>query len=238
MSREDPVLIREALRGGQMWSRVVRRGQALRLTDVEGGAAVAALFYNAHQPLERYNMADTLKAQHTAFLTRGCVLYSDMGRILMSVIEDSAGWHDTFTGHLDAHGSERKFGRGSYQTLRNDFYRDTRSNFLIELGKHGLGARDIVPNVNLFVKVSVDAAGNLRFVEDTRPGRCVTLRAEMDTLVVLSNTPHPLDPITSYAPRPVELSLLAVAPPTQDDVCRTRCEQNERGFVLTEDYHR
>ncbi|HEX6243673.1 MAG TPA: DUF1989 domain-containing protein, partial [Polyangiales bacterium] len=141
MSREDPVLVREALRGGQMWSRIVRRGQALRLTDVEGGASVAALFYNARQPLERYNMADTLKAQHTAFITRGVVLYSDMGRILMSVVEDSAGWHDTFTGHLDARGSAQKFGEGSYQLLRNDFYRDTRSNFLIELGKHGLGAR-------------------------------------------------------------------------------------------------
>lgn len=238
MTREDPVLYREALRGGQMWSRIVRRGQALTLTDVEGGASVAALFYNAHQPLERYNMADTLKAQHTAFLTRGCVLYSDMGRILMSVVEDSAGWHDTFTGHLDARGSERKFGRGTYQALRNEFYRDTRSNFLIELGKHGLGARDIVPNVNFFVKVSVDAMGNLRFVEDLRPGRSVTLRAEMDTLVVLSNTPHPLDPRTRYAPRPVELALLALAPPARDDVCRTRCEQNERGFLLTEDYHR
>jgi urea carboxylase-associated protein 2 len=232
------MVYREPLRGGQMWSRIVRRGQALRLVDVEGGAGVAALFYNAQQPLERYNMADTLKAQHTAFLTRGCVLYSDMGRILMSIIEDSAGWHDTFTGHLDARASERKFGRGSYQALRNDFYRDTRSNFLIELGKHGLGARDVVPNVNFFVKVTVDAAGSLRFVEDARPGRALTLRAEMDTLVVLSNTPHPLDPRSVYAPRPVELQLFAAPPVGRDDVCRTRCEQNERGFQLTEDYHR
>jgi uncharacterized protein len=238
MSREEPILYREALRGGQMWSRKVRRGQALKLIDVEGGASVAALFYNAQQPLERYNMADTLKAQHTAFITRGVALYSDMGRILMSVIEDSAGWHDTFTGHLDARGSEQKFGRGSYQVLRNDFYRDTRSNFLIELGKHGLGARDIVANLNFFVKVTVDAGGDLRFVEDARPGRAVTLRAEMDTLVVLSNTPHPLDPRTLYAPRPVELQLLAAEPVSRDDACRTRCEQNERGFLLTEDYHR
>ncbi|HEX6244203.1 MAG TPA: DUF1989 domain-containing protein, partial [Polyangiales bacterium] len=144
----------------------------------------------------------------------------------------------TFTGHLDTRGSAQKFGEGSYQRLRNDFYRDTRSNFLIELGKHGLGARDIVPNVNFFVKVTVDADGNLRFVDDARPGRSVTLRAEMDTLVVLSNTPHPLDPRTTYAPRPVELCLLSTEPASHDDVCRTRCEQNERGFVLTEDYHR
>src|SRR4249920_1816963 len=120
MSNQETVSYREPLRGGQMWSRVVRRGQALRLLDVEGGASVAALFYNAKQPLERYNMADTLKAQHTAFLTSGHVLYSDMGRVLMSLTEDTAGWHDTFTGHLDRAGSEQKFGRGSYQALRND----------------------------------------------------------------------------------------------------------------------
>ena len=98
MSQEDPVLIREALRGGQMWSRVVRRGQALKLTDVEGGASVAALFYNAQQPLERYNMADTLKAQHTSKLTKGHMLYSDMGRVLLSIVEDTLGWHDPIGG--------------------------------------------------------------------------------------------------------------------------------------------
>lgn len=238
MSQEEPILYREQLRGGQMWSWIVRRGQALKLVDLEGNACVAALFFNARQPLERYNMADTLKAQHTAYLTRGCVLFSDMGRILMSIIDDSAGWHDTFTGHMDRSASERKLGPSSYQELRNDFHRDTRSNFLIELGKHGLGARDIVPNVNLFVKVSVDARGALRFCREEKPLRHVTLRAEMDTLVVLSNTPHPLDPRPTYAPGPVELSLLASLPADLDDPCRTRCEQNERGFLLTENYHR
>ena len=174
MTSEDPILHRDALRGGQMWSRVVRRGQALKLIDVEGGASVAALLYNAAQPLERYNMADTLKAQHTAFLTTGCALYSDMGRVLMSITEDSAGWHDTFTGHLDRAGSEAKYGRGSYQALRNDCYRNTRDNFLIELGKHGLGARDLVPNLNFFVKVTVSADGALGFQNERRAGRSVT----------------------------------------------------------------
>src|SRR3954470_4242647 len=140
-SPTDEPLLREDLRGGQMWSRVVRRGQILRLTDVEGGSTPAALFYNAAQPLERYNAPDTLKAQHTVRLTQGYVLYSDMGRVLLSVIADSAGWHDTLTGHMDEQASLRKFGAGTYQQLRNDFHRDTRSNFLIELGKYGLGKR-------------------------------------------------------------------------------------------------
>jgi urea carboxylase-associated protein 2 len=238
MNETEKLLYREGLRGGQMWSRVLRRGQLLALTDVEGGASVAALFYNARQPLERYNMADTLKAQHTAYLTRGHVLYSDMGRILMSIVEDSAGWHDTFTGHLDAAASVAKFGRGTYQALRNDFYRDTRSNFLIELGKHGLGKRDLVPNVNFFVKVTVSQDGGLHFHPTEVAGGKVALRAEMDVLVVLSNTPHPLDPRTNYAPRPLELSIAQGGEVAADDVCRTSCEQNGRGFQLTEDYQR
>src|SRR3954468_8260774 len=82
-------LLQEKLRGGQMWSRVLRRGQRLRLIDVEGGASVAALFYNADETTERYNMPDTLKAQHIARLTAGLVLYSDMGRVLCSVVSDS-----------------------------------------------------------------------------------------------------------------------------------------------------
>jgi uncharacterized protein len=229
-------LERQTLVGGAMWSRVLSRGQGLCLVDTTGKAAVAALFYNAHAPLERYNMADTLKAQHTAHLTRGHVLYSDMGRVLVSVVADDCGWHDTFTGHMRREVSRRKFGEGSYQELRNGFFRDTRSNFLIELGKHGLGRRDLVPNVNFFVKVATDEQGALRWASPQRPGQSVTLRAEMDTLVVLSNTPHPLDPATRYAPPPVELELLLLPAPAADDPCRCACPENGRGFALTESY--
>ncbi len=94
-----------------------------------------------------------------------------------------------------------------------------------------------MPNLNFFVKITVAPDGGLSFRAEALAGRSVTLRAEMDTLVVLSNTPHPLDPARSYAPKPIELSLLAVEPAQQSDLCRTRCEQNERGFLLTEDYH-
>jgi urea carboxylase-associated protein 2 len=185
---ESQLILEEPLRGGQMWSRVLRRGQRLRLTDVEGGASVAALFYNADDPSERYNMPDTLKAQHIARLTAGFVLYSDMGRVLCSITEDTAGWHDTITGHGTAAHGLAKFGAGSYQKLRNDWHRNTRDNFLVELGKYDLGKRDIVANVNFFVKVVVDEQGALHFVPDSsKPGGFVELRAELDTLVVLSH---------------------------------------------------
>ncbi|MEY4508428.1 MAG: hypothetical protein RLZZ450_550 [Pseudomonadota bacterium] len=236
-----PLLHRVTLRGGEMWSRIVRRGQLLSLLDGEGGATPAALFYNAAQPLERYNMADTLKAQHTAKLTRGHVLYSDMGRILLSIVADSAGWHDTVTGHMGREASLRKYGAGSFQQLRNESYHDTRSNLLIELGKHGLGKRDLVPNVNFFTKVVADELGNLTFVPTPEAGRQITLRAEMDVLVVLSNTPHALDPSTTYAPKPLVISVQRAASSATrvpaDDVCRALCAENGRGFVLTEDYN-
>jgi urea carboxylase-associated protein 2 len=231
------VILEERLRGGQMWSRVLRRGQVLRLTDVEGGAALAALFYNAEEPSERYNMPDTLKAQHIARLTAGFVLYSDMGRVLCSMIHDSLGWHDTITGHATAAHGLAKFGEGSYQKLRNDWYRNTRDNFLVELGKHDLGKRDIVANVNFFVKVVADTEGGLSFVPNhSPPGSFVELRAEMNVLVVLSNTPHPLDPSTSYAPKPVLLAIRSGEPAADSDPCRLSRPENARGFTLTESY--
>ena len=228
---------REQLRGGQMWSRVLRRGQRLRLIDVEGGASVAALFYNADDPTERYNMPDTLKAQHIARLTEGFVLYSDMGRVLCSVVSDSVGWHDTITGHATRAHGEKRYGSGSYQQLRNDFFRNSRDNFLTELGKYDLGKRDLVANVNFFVKVAADEDGNLSWVpEHSRAGSHVELRAELNTLVILSNTPHPLDPRPQYAPKPVALELRSGEPAAADDPCRRSRPENERGFLLTEAY--
>jgi urea carboxylase-associated protein 2 len=239
MSEASEIILEETLRGGQMWSRVLSRGQRLRLTDVEGGASVAALFFNADQPTERYNMPDTLKAQQIARLTAGFVLYSDMGRVLCSVVEDSVGWHDTITGHMTRALSQRKYGLGTYQELRNDFFRNTRDNFLTELGKYDLGKRDVVANVNFFVKVGVDGAGNLGWAAgNSKAGDYVELRSEMNTLVVLSNTPHPLDPSPKYAPSPVALRVSGGALPALDDPCRRSRPENERGFRLTELYQK
>jgi urea carboxylase-associated protein 2 len=228
---------RGTLRGGQAWSRRIKRHQILRLVDDEGRACVSALFYNADEPLERYNMPDTLKAQYTAFLTTGRVLYSDMGRILCSIVGDTCGWHDTLSGCGDHAAMRRRFGEGRYQSLRNDFHRNARDNFLVELGKHGLGKRDIVANVNFFSRVSADDAGALRWAPDnSHAGALVDLRFEMDTLVVLTNTPHPLDPAERYDPPTVSLSIRAGAPAQADDPCRTSRPENERGFVLTAVY--
>ena len=233
---DNEILIEEALRGGQMWSRVLRRGQRLRLTDTEGKASVAALLYNADRPSERYNMPDTLKAQQTAYLTQGLVLYSDMGRILCSIVADTVGWHDTITGHSTRDSVKARYGEGAYLKLRNDRYRNTRDNFLTELGKHELTVHDIVANVNFFVKVVADDEGRLSWVEQSRKGGFVELRAELNTLIVVSNTPHPLDPSQKYDPTPVQLTIRSGTPATSDDPCRLSRPENGRGFILTETY--
>jgi urea carboxylase-associated protein 2 len=225
----------ETLPGGAMTSFVLRRGMTLRLTDPEGGGNVSALFYNADMPLERYNMPDTLKAQFTAFLTAGRILYSDMGRILCSIPEDTAGWHDTLCGVLGAEKTREKYGPSSYQEARNDFHRNGRDNFLIELSKQGMGKRDLHANVNFFSKVTVDDAGGLHFVpKASAPGSHVDLRAEMNVLVVLSNTPHPLAPAGRWNPPAVTLSVRASALPGPADACRVSRPENIRGFLNTE----
>ena len=218
----DPsVLWEEVVRPGASWSHVLKRGTALRLTDLEGGANAGALFYNFECPVERYNRPDTLKAQHIARLTEGFVLYSDMGRILCSVTGDTVGWHDPIGGCSNARLVAAKYGRAGYQEHRNDYPKSGLDSFLVELGKWGLGPRDLVPNVNFFSRVDVAADGAMSF----RPGNStrgayVELRAEMNVLVVLNTCPHPLDPNPKYEPKPVELSIRRVPTPGPFDPCR------------------
>lgn len=231
----ERVLWQENLPGGGHWSALLRRGNTLRLTDLEGNANVSALFYNQEEKSERYNMPDTLKAQHTAFLTKGCALYSDMGRILCSIPEDSCGWHDTLCGALDAKTLEAKYGTARYQDHRNAMYRPGYEGLLVELQKWGLGRRDMVANANFFSKAVADDAGALRFDTAHRaPGQFVDLRFEMNVLVVLSAAPHPLDLNPQYGPGPVRMTVWRSGTAAADDPCRLRCAENDRGFINTE----
>ncbi|MBN8525717.1 MAG: DUF1989 domain-containing protein [Planctomycetes bacterium] len=228
------ILHRESLRGGDKLSFVLPRHHALTLTAGGERTAVALLAFRAGRTQERYNMPDTLKAQHTAFITAGRVLISDMGRVLLSVTGDTCGWHDTITGFGDAAAARARYGERTYQQARNDMVRNTRDNLLIELGKWELTERDLHANLNCFVKVAADADGHLAWAPNARAGHELTLRAELDTLVVLSNTPHPLDPWPDYAPDAVELRIARVPPPGPDDPCRTRRPENTRAFQLSE----
>jgi urea carboxylase-associated protein 2 len=229
------LLWEETIPGGAHWSFVMKRGTALRLTDVEGGANLSTLFYNQEEKLERYNMADTLKAQHTAHLGTGFVCYSDMGRVLASVIEDTSGWHDTVCGMSNAALVENKYGEADYQHARNAMHRNARDSMLIELGKWGLGKRDIVPNINFFSKVSADDTGALQYqANHSKAGGFVELRFEMNVLVVVSACQHPLDPGSQYAPKPVLLQAWRCGTPDEGDLCRNFRPENVRGFYNTE----
>lgn len=234
---EQLVLWEETVHPGASWSHVLKRGAALRITDVEGGANVGVLFYNFECPTERYNMPDTLKAQHIARLTEGCALYSDMGRILCSITDDSVGWHDPIGGASNPKLIADRYGVSTYQERRNDYYKNARDSFLVELGKWGLGPRDLTPNVNFFSRVDVADDGTMAFASgNSQAGSYVQLRAEMNVLAILNTCPHPLDPSPQYNPKPVQLSMRRVPPPGPDDACRLFRPENGRGFTLTERY--
>lgn len=225
----------EEISGGAHTSFIMRRNTVLRIMDMEGAANVVALFYNHEEKLERYNMADTLKAQHTAYLTQGLVCYSDMGRILCSIIADTCGWHDTICGMTDATQVRQKYGEKTYQNAHNAMHRNARDSVLIELGKWGCGKRDIVPNVNFFSKVTADDSGELHFITNhSKPGDFVDLRFEMNTLVILAACQHPLDPNPNYVPKPIRITARSTSPASRYDFCRKSHPENERGFYNTE----
>lgn len=226
------------LPGGAHWSLTMRRGTQMRLTDLEGGANVGILFYNSANLLERYNAPDTLKCQHTFRLTEGHCLYSDMGRIFCSIVQDSLGWHDTVCGTANRTKVAAKWGERNYQRDRNDWLQNGHDSFLVELAKYGLGKQDLAANLNLFSKVAVADDGCLSYVPDhSTAGASITLRFEMDTLVLLHTCPHPLNPATEYPRHPVGIELMEAPPVKDDDACLTACPENRRGFDNNRLYH-
>lgn len=230
-----PTLYEELVPGGGHTSFILKRGQLLRLTDLEGGANVSLLMLNAHEKSERLNLPDTLKCQHTAKLTAGHCLYSDLGRVLACITADTCGWHDSFGGVLNAAEVAEKYGEGRYQELRNGFFRNGTDNLLVEMGKWNLNLQDLLMTLNLFSKVTVDADGRFGFEPgNSEAGDYLELYAPMDTLVVLTSVQHPMDPKPEYAPKPVQLSWHRVDSDGISVLCRTSRPENARGFHNTE----
>lgn len=228
----DPALILsdEMIPGGAYWSHVVRRGTTLRLAVPDGSRGVAFLCYNADHPIERYNAADTAKIQFNAFLKSGMLLYSDMGRVLFSITQDTCGFHDTLGGCSNL-STNAKYG----EAHAGMDYKNSRDNFLLALTKRNLGKKDLMPNLNWFTRVAVEPNGNLVWAEQTaKPGDFIDLRAEMNVLVVLSNCPHPLDPSLSYDPKPIQAIVWNSPAAAADDRCRTANPEAVRGFYNTD----
>ena len=231
-------LYQYTLPGGAHWSFRMRRGTALRLTDVEGGANVGMLFYNPEEKLERYNAPDTLKGQHTFKLSKGNCLYSDMGRVFASIVEDDFGWHDTVCGTLSEKTLKEKYAVRSYQDCHNQWTLSGEHSFLTELAKYGLTERDMAANLNLFSRVTTDDDGNLVFdTSAATPGASITLRFEMDTLVILHTCPHPLNPSEEYPMKPVQIEMRKADPVADDDYCKNFRPENGRAFENNRLYH-
>ena len=231
----DQIRWSEVVPGGGHWSWRLRRGTALRFVALDPGVNVSVVLYAAHDKLERYNMPDSLKAQHTAHYTRGHVLMSDMGRAMASFTGDSLGWHDPMGALLDHTLMTQRYGEHRFEQHRNAMYRSGKDGLLIEIGKHGLSRRDLIAPVNLFSKVSVDAEGRFAFApQHAQPGDFVELRCDMDLIVAISTAPHPLDPNTTYAPGKVGIVAWHSGPAAQDDFCRTFRPENARAHHNTD----
>ncbi len=248
----------EIVPGGGHWSWRMPRGSAIRFVALEDGPNVSAVLYSALEKLERYNMPDSLKAQHTAHYGKGHVLMSDMGRSLASVTADSLGWHDPLGALLDNDDMgrslasvtadslgwhdplgalldnelmQKKHGEKRYEDARNGMYRSGKDGLLIEIGKYGLTRRDLIAPVNLFSKVSVDAQGRFGFASDhAKAGDFVELRFDMDVILAISTAPHALDPNPVYAPKKVGLLAWRCGPAPAHDVCRAFRPENARAL--------
>ena len=188
---------------GASWSGRIRAGQVLTITDIEGRQGVDFLCYGADNPEERYHAANTLKKSGTLRLTTGHVLYSDIARPMMTIVDDSCGWHDTIAGCCSVPSNKMLYGATGTVGCRE--------NFLHELGKWGLGRKDIVANLNFFCNVPVgkdNALDPLTFVgTPSKAGDHISLRAEMDLIGVISNCPQINNPCSGGKPTPIAVTL-------------------------------
>lgn len=182
------------------WGGIVKRGQRLRIIDLEGRQAVDFLCYNLHDREERYSAPNSMKAASSIYLRKGDALYSDLARPIFRIVEDTYGAHDTIGGCCSAPSNRMLYGVADCPGCRE--------NFLTALAAFGMGRRDIVPNVNFFMRVPVDSDGTAAIARgDSEPGSLVELEAEMDAIAVLSNCPQVNNPANDYNPTPIRITL-------------------------------
>lgn len=231
----EDLLWEETIAAGGYATRRLARGSRLRLIDLKGDACASLLIYNAEMPTERLNVADTVKVQWNAYLGAGKLLLSDMGRVLMSIVEDDAGTHDAFCGTSNAATNAAKYGEGR----NSGAYPNGRDRLLLGSAKHGLQRRDVHPCVNLFKGTRIETDGTITpLVGPYEPGREMILRAEMDVIVVIANCPHVLDPRDQWTVTPLRVSAWRGEITPAEDPIRTATPEGLRAFLNVEDYFR
>jgi urea carboxylase-associated protein 1 len=186
------------------WSAVIRPGETLTVTDLHGNQAVDFLVYDAQDTAVRYSAPDTIQAQGNLFLTTGSVLMSNEHTPLMTVVEDEVGRHDTVGGACSKESNTLRYGHHTWSQHA------CVDNFLAEGAKYGLGKRDLVSNINWYMNVPVEKDGTLGIVDGiSAPGLKLTLRAERDVIVLVSNCPQINNPCNGFEPTAVEMTIEA-----------------------------
>lgn len=193
-------LLDETVAARAAWSAVVAAGDVLTIVDLAGNQAVDCLLYSAADTAVRYSAAETIAHQGRIALTTGSVLRADTGVALMTVVADEVGVHDTLGGACSKESNTLRYGQHTRAQ------HGCMENFLIEGSRHGLGARDLSSNINWFMNVPVDPDGALGIVDGlSGPGKRIALRAEVDTLVLVSNCPQINNPCNAFDPTPVRM---------------------------------
>ncbi|MGD2074855.1 MAG: urea carboxylase-associated family protein [Gammaproteobacteria bacterium] len=193
---------RQIVPAGEPFMKEIRKGQVLRILDLEGNQAVDTLFYSAADPEERYDANNTIREQANIYLTTGTVLFSNEGNPMLTIVADTCGRHDTLGGACSAESNTVRYA------LEKRHMHSCRDSFLMALGAwdNGMGKRDLSSNINFFMNVPVTPEGKLTFEDGiSEAGRYVEMRAEMDVLVLISNCPQLNNPCNAYNPTPVEV---------------------------------
>lgn len=184
------------------WSGLVKKGQTIRIEDTFGQQAIDTIFYNAHDTAERYSSQDTMRENGLAYISTGARIVSSEGRVMLVVTADTSGRHDTSAGCCSCESNTVRFGH------ETRYLHACRENFLLELSRHGMGKRDIVPNINFFMNVPISPNGAMTIDDGiSKPGDHVELRAEMDVLCVISNCPQINNPCNGFDPTPIRVTI-------------------------------
>lgn len=202
LKKEDAVYS-EVVAAGDYFIKVVKQGQTFRILDIEGNQAADTLFYNANDPSERYSAMDTIREQGILYLTAGTKLLSNENNVMLEIVADTCGRHDTIGGACATESNTVRYA------LEKKCMHACRDSWMLAVAEHeeyGLSKRDITHNINFFMNVPVTEKGGLTFEDGiSAPGKYVEMKAYMDTIVLLSNCPQLNNPCNGYNPTPVEV---------------------------------
>src|SRR5581483_973178 len=201
------IILDEVIPARAPWTHEVRTGETLRIIDLEGNQAVDFLLYSLHDDAERYSVQDTIAAQRNIFLRTGSVLMSNEGAPMAHICATSVAYHDTIGGACSCESNTLRYGHHTKSQHA------CVENFLTANARYGRGKRDIVPNINWFMNVPVEADGALGIVDGiSAPGMYVDLQARMDLIAVVSNCPQINNPCNGFNPTPIRVVIAAGAP--------------------------